>query len=78
MEDSRLDPSLAALSRQQRQQQQLQNRSQSRSPSHPPANAQDTGDQEGIKAERRARLLREAEDMREALRVKERELAEYE
>ncbi|KAK2766843.1 putative electron transfer flavoprotein subunit [Arachnomyces sp. PD_36] len=77
LDDSRLDPSLAALSRQQRQQ-QLQNRSPSRSPSHPPANAQEAADQESVKAERRARLQREAEDMREALRVKERELAEFE
>lgn len=81
LEDSRLDPSLAALSRQHRQQQQQQqqeNRSQSRSPSlHPPANSQDSGESERVKAERRARLQREAEDMREALRVKERELAQF-
>lgn len=78
LEDSRLDPSLAALSRQQRQQQQQQeNRSQSRSPSHPPANTQDSGEPESVKADRRARLQREAEDMREALRVKERELAQF-
>jgi GATA-binding protein len=33
-------------------------------------------DRESYKAERRAQLLREAEDMREMLRQKERELAE--
>ena len=78
MDETRLDPSLAAISRQQRQQQQqqqFQNRSQSRSP---PAHAQDSMESESVKAERRAQLLREAEDMREALRVKERELAEFE
>lgn len=64
-EDPRLDPSLAALSRQQVQ-------PDTRSFSHPQSNASD----DGRGADRRSRLQREAEQMREALRAKERELAE--
>lgn len=59
-DDSRLDPSLAALSRQQQQHQPL--------PS--------VSELDNYKAERRAQLQREAEEMREALRAKERELAQ--
>jgi GATA-binding protein len=64
-EESRLDPSLAPYGRP----------SQPHSPSGPPRGSTDL---DGYKLERRAQLQREAEEIREALRAKERELAELE
>ncbi|KAL2830778.1 hypothetical protein BDW59DRAFT_14038 [Aspergillus cavernicola] len=73
--DAHLDPSLAALARQQHSQ-----------PHHPqpstlasPQSSQplpSVSDVENFKEDRRAKLQREAEEMRELLRAKERELAE--
>ncbi|PGH01863.1 hypothetical protein AJ79_07800 [Helicocarpus griseus UAMH5409] len=83
-DDSRVDPALSSLpSRPHQQQQQQPPRSPSRlsssaspaPPTHPPAPASEHGD---TRAERRAQLQREAENMRELLRAKERELAALE
>ncbi|KAL4889460.1 hypothetical protein BDV59DRAFT_118310 [Aspergillus ambiguus] len=62
-DESRLDPSLAALSRQQ----------QPHQPHQPLPGVTELG---GFREDRRAKLQREAEEMREILRAKERELAE--
>ncbi|KAL1997818.1 hypothetical protein VTN02DRAFT_691 [Thermoascus thermophilus] len=71
-EGSRVDPSLSAHGRPQPQLPQPQ-------PQHPPpGQLRNLTDRESYKAERRAQLQREAEEMREALRAKERELAELE
>ncbi|OJJ50867.1 hypothetical protein ASPZODRAFT_11711 [Penicilliopsis zonata CBS 506.65] len=69
-DDSRLDPSLPSLGRQP-----------PHLSAHPIPHAQlqslrSVPDRDGFMSERRAQLLREAEEMREALRAKERELAE--
>lgn len=72
-EDSRLDPSLSAHNRPQ------QHHPSSQLQQHPPpGQLRNLTDRESYKAERRAQLQREAEEMREALRAKERELAELE
>ncbi|OJJ37171.1 hypothetical protein ASPWEDRAFT_108291 [Aspergillus wentii DTO 134E9] len=83
-DDSRLDPSLAALSRQQQpahphQHPPHHHHHQAPPLAHPqPPQQQLPGvaELDGFKADRRAKLQREAEEMREALRAKERELAE--
>ena len=87
-EDSRIDPALTAHSAvQQQRQQQHQTPLRSFSPSGLSSSASPTlgfaqphasnpAESEQLKAERRAQLQREAENMREALRAKERELAE--
>ncbi|KAL4794516.1 hypothetical protein BDV19DRAFT_379437 [Aspergillus venezuelensis] len=73
-DEARLDPSLAAMGRQQHPQQHPQQPS--------PLGAQHSqalpgvSDLEGLREDRRAKLQREAEEMRELLRAKERELAE--
>lgn len=71
-EDSRLDPSLSSFNRppQHHPSSQLQH--------PPPGQLRNLSDRESYKAERRAQLQREAEEIREALRAKERELAELE
>jgi hypothetical protein len=75
-DESHLDPSLAPICRPQRQ---LPARSFSPSQSHLATSAQiQARNSATTKAERRAQLQREAEDIREALRAKERELAELE
>ncbi|PWY85433.1 siderophore transcription factor SreA [Aspergillus eucalypticola CBS 122712] len=70
-DESRLDPSLAALSRQHHPSHQA-------SPLAPPPSQLLPGVSEfdNIREERRLKLQREAEEMREMLRAKERELAE--
>ncbi|KAL1959181.1 hypothetical protein VTO42DRAFT_2686 [Malbranchea cinnamomea] len=81
-EDSHIDPALTSHnSVTQQHQHQLPTRSYSpsglsSSASPTPALANPHVDPEQLKAERRAQLQREAENMREALRAKERELAE--
>ncbi|KAL4968719.1 siderophore transcription factor SreA [Aspergillus stella-maris] len=73
-DEARLDPSLAAMARQQHPQQHPQQPS--------PLGAQHSqalpgvSDLDGLREDRRAKLQREAEEMRELLRAKERELAE--
>ncbi|KAE8348542.1 hypothetical protein BDV28DRAFT_87408 [Aspergillus coremiiformis] len=69
-DESRLDPSLAVLSRQQHQ--------HSHQPLAPPPPQPLPGvtELDSMREERRAQLQREAEEMREMLRAKERELAE--
>ncbi|THC88166.1 hypothetical protein EYZ11_012388 [Aspergillus tanneri] len=69
-DESRLDPSLAALSRQQQHPHQP--------PLAPPPSQPLPGltELDGFREDRRAKLQREAEEMREMLRAKERELAE--
>ncbi|KAH2749504.1 hypothetical protein KXW55_006102 [Aspergillus fumigatus] len=70
-DESRLDPSLAALSRQQ------QHHKATPLPPHPPSQPlPGVSELESLKEDRRAKLQREAEEMREMLRAKERELAE--
>lgn len=69
-DESRLDPSLAALSRQQHQ-----HSHQALAPPQPQSLAGVT-ELDSMREERRAQLQREAEEMREMLRAKERELAE--
>ncbi|KAF7596350.1 putative electron transfer flavoprotein subunit [Aspergillus hancockii] len=69
-DESRLDPSLAALSRQQHQ-----HSHQSLAPP-PPQPLPGVTELDSMREERRAQLQREAEEMREMLRAKERELAE--
>lgn len=68
-DESRLDPSLAALSRQQ------QHPHQPLAPSHSQPLPGVT-ELDRFQEDRRAKLQREAEEMREMLRAKERELAE--
>lgn len=70
LETSRLDPSLSPLSR------PPQRYSPSPIPHPPTGPIRSTADIDNYKAERRAQLKREAEEMREALKAKERELAE--
>ncbi|KAL4802353.1 hypothetical protein BDV18DRAFT_65497 [Aspergillus unguis] len=68
-DEARLDPSLVAMSRQQHQQ-----------PHHSQQTSQPlpgVSDMEHSQEDRRAKLQREAEEMRELLRAKERELAEF-
>ncbi|RLL98965.1 hypothetical protein CFD26_105957 [Aspergillus turcosus] len=70
-DESRLDPSLAALSRQQQH--------HKAAPLAPHPSSQPlpgVSELESLKEDRRAKLQREAEEMREMLRAKERELAE--
>ncbi|GAB1191385.1 hypothetical protein APSETT444_000557 [Aspergillus pseudonomiae] len=69
-DESRLDPSLAALSRQQHQ-----HSHQALAPP-PPQPLPGVTELDSMREERRAQLQREAEEMREMLRAKERELAE--
>ncbi|RAQ53965.1 GATA factor SREP [Aspergillus flavus] len=69
-DESRLDPSLAALSRQQHQ-----HSHQALAPPQPQPLPGVT-ELDSMREERRAQLQREAEEMREMLRAKERELAE--
>ncbi|KAF7116849.1 hypothetical protein CNMCM5793_005430 [Aspergillus hiratsukae] len=70
-DESRLDPSLAALSRQQ------QHHNAAPLAPHPPSQPlPGVSELESLKEDRRAKLQREAEEMREILRAKERELAE--
>lgn len=69
-DESRLDPSLAALSRQQHQ-----HPHQTLAPP-PPQPLPGVTELDNMREERRAQLQREAEEMREMLRAKERELAE--
>ncbi|KAK2732713.1 putative electron transfer flavoprotein subunit [Onygenales sp. PD_40] len=83
-DDSRVDPALSSRPPPPQQQQQQQpNRAYSpsrlsSSSSPAPTAAAAAGETSDYKAERRAQLQREAEDMREALRAKERELASLE
>lgn len=72
LETSRLDPSLSPLSR------PPQRYSPSPIPHPPSGPVRNEADIDNHKAERRAQLKREAEEMREALKAKERELAELE
>ncbi|KAL4947394.1 hypothetical protein BDW69DRAFT_117654 [Aspergillus filifer] len=69
-DEARLDPSLAAMSRQQHPQQPSSLGAQ-----HSQA-LPGVSDLDGLREDRRAKLQREAEEMRELLRAKERELAE--
>jgi hypothetical protein len=69
-DESRLDPSLASLSRQQHQ-----HSHQTLAPP-PPQPLPGVTELDSMREERRAQLQREAEEMREMLRAKERELAE--
>ncbi|KAF4159786.1 hypothetical protein CNMCM6936_009144 [Aspergillus lentulus] len=70
-DEPRLDPSLAALSRQQ------QHHKATPLAPHPPSQPlPGVSELESLKEDRRAKLQREAEEMREMLRAKERELAE--
>ncbi|KAL2796335.1 hypothetical protein BJX66DRAFT_140092 [Aspergillus keveii] len=73
--EARLDPSLAALGRQQHPQSQHPQPS-SHPASQPPQALPSVSDLENFREDRRAKLQREAEEMREMLRAKERELAE--
>lgn len=66
-DDPRLDPSIVALSRQQQHQHH---------PHQAPQPLPSVSELDNYKSERRAQLQREAEEMREALRAKERELAQ--
>lgn len=69
-DEARLDPSLTGLARQQ------QHHSQPQSLAHPQASQPLPGVSDLESFERRAKLQREAEEMRELLRAKERELAQ--
>lgn len=86
-ENSRIDPALTTHNPMQQQHQHQHHAPRSFSPSRPSASASPTPafsqphtanvqESEQVKAGRRAQLQREAENMREALRAKERELAE--
>ncbi|KAE8144243.1 hypothetical protein BDV25DRAFT_104047 [Aspergillus avenaceus] len=72
-EESRLDPSLAALSRQQHQH---SHQALAPPPPQPPQPLPGVTELDSMREERRVQLQREAEEMREMLRAKERELAE--
>ncbi|KAF9894676.1 putative electron transfer flavoprotein subunit [Aspergillus nanangensis] len=71
--ESRLDPSLAAMSRQPQPQPQPSHQVGIAPPSQPLPGVTEL---DGFRDDRRAKLQREAEEMREMLRAKERELAE--
>lgn len=77
-EESRLDPSLNSIPRAQQPQYSTRSFSPSNHSTSPsPAPLSTSSQQDSYKAERRAQLQREAENMREALRAKERELASF-
>ncbi|KAI9376412.1 hypothetical protein BJX61DRAFT_394746 [Aspergillus egyptiacus] len=74
-EDTRLDPSLAALGRQQHSQAHHPKPS-TLAPPQPSQPLPGVSGLENYREDRRAKLQREAEEMRELLRAKERELAQ--
>lgn len=77
-EESRLDPALGSYCRPPQQHPQPTSLPQPQPQSQSQTQPRGTTDLDSYKMERRAQLQREAEEIREALRAKERELAELE
>lgn len=73
-DDARLDPSLVAMGRQHQSQPHQPQRSLAQPQASQPLSG--ISDMDNLPEDRRAKLQREAEEMRELLRAKERELAE--